>query len=162
VAKPKDLYMNTCRIKLKTAASSVTLVEAKKDTGLSVRGGLIWLLHAVEFFFVAAHSTTVRSKLLLSTVPDLATFPALGDRGVISVGEVLTMLSSSGGGWLKQPIVNKYLPPIPLASPNISLYWMSSVDVAEIRLVDMEARLLFTTAPLDQKTYVEIAEVWGW
>jgi len=58
--------------------------------------------------------------------------------------------------------VNSYLPPIPLATPILSVYAASDVDIASLREALIPMRLGFTTAPLDAAAYTEIAEAWGW
>lgn len=138
------------------------LVEGVRQTGLSVRGALIWLIHLVEVHFdlldlVAASAHNM--ELALCTRKGLTSMPDVGDHGVICK---LEAAMKTGGGPIVGPSVLHYLPPIPLAAPSISLYTKSNSHLASWVDSKLEARIGFTTAPLDAAAYTEIAETWGW
>jgi len=162
--KHKDVFMQfkDFRISL-DAADSSTLVTVSFDTGLSVRGQLMWLCHLVEVWNpVRAFANPVICEMALSTRAGLAVFPEIGDPGLIfkesHAGHVIT----TGGQTTRDPHQLRFLPPIPLAAPNLSMYAQMDADEAAYRGVLLTARMGYTTTPLDAGAYVEIAETWGW
>lgn len=164
--KPNDMFMNFTDVSVTTDASnSTTLVEGKVNTGLSIRGALIWLVHMIECYMPIKEliGTTAHGMLVaLSTRQGLVTMPNIGDDGVLSKFYQVYKLSTQGATELHSPLVNSYLPPIPLATPILSVYAASDVDIASLREALIPMRLGFTTAPLDAAAYTEIAEAWGW
>lgn len=162
----KDLFMNFADVSAMTdAANSGSLVEAAVNTGLSIRGQLIWLIHLIEVTFpiLDLHGgTNHQFGMALSTRAGLATMPNIGEGGLIARMTAAMKFTTSGAQMSFTPLVLHYLPPIPLASPQISIYVNTNVDLAGYRAKTIHARLGFTTAPLDAAAYTEIAEVWGW
>lgn len=159
---PKDAFMNFAVLHADTDASaSDTLVEAVLNTGLSIRGMLIWLIHLVEVHVPMAE-IDMEFQYCLSTRQGLASMPDLIDDGVISRGGLQTKLTTSGLAILEKPHAMHYLPPIPIATPQVSLYVRAAPDDASARNKPCDMRIGFTTAPLDAAAYTEIAETWGW
>jgi hypothetical protein len=161
----RDLYMQFKDISVALNASdSSYLVTDEMDTGLSIRGQLVWLIHLIEVFFqyTTGGSGAQVINFALSTVADLAALPALGDKGCLIVAQKEMAIATNGISYFNAPQQLKYLPPIPLAAPNLSIYAQTTADVSTLRSTTIKARLGFTTAPLDNAMYTEIAEVWGW
>lgn len=159
----RDLYLNFVALETAIdAANSSTLVEVVLNTGLSIRGGLVWLIHLVELFVRPPGSQAAEFSIALVTRQGLAAMPRVGDDGVIcKVNRTMTLITS---GMVAPflPSVLHYLPPIPIACPQISLYCAENADVSGDRGVAIEGRVGFTTTPLDSAVYTEIAEAWGW
>lgn len=157
-----DLFLNfkaiTC---LTDAADSATLAEAKINTGLSIRGMIIWLIHLLEVHMPLAGATcTVRAAL--STRQGLTSMPSQIDDGLICRWEQKQDIAAAGALVVVYPHAAHYLPPIPIATPEISLYVDASPDIAGMRAKPVDVRLGMTTSPLDAAAYTEIAETWGW
>lgn len=166
-ATTKDLYMNfkDVEVDLDSTTSTATLVEAETDTGLTIRGGLVWLLHLIEWYFSDdAAAASVTQIACLSTVAGQATMPELTDKGTIAKAQSAFQFATGVGFQfgLMQPFAQHYLPPIPIASPQICLYAKTNVDNSNLDGDTIRARIGFTTAPLDNAMYTEIAETWGW
>lgn len=162
-ALARDMYMQFKDVSVEYDGSdSSVLVEGQVDTGLSVRGQLIWLVHLVEFFFADDEGASQAQYVRICTRRGLVVLPDIGDNGVISGAERQLVVITSGTGFTMQPLVNHYLPPIPLASPQLSIYAETRTNEVTLRGDTVEARLGFTTAPLDSAAYTEIAETWGW
>lgn len=160
-APPTDAFMNFKDVTVDLdAADSSALVSNDENTGLSVRGALIWILHLVQVWLPYKQSA-VSSELTyaLSTVSGLTSMPSLGDRGLITKMHIAFF---GAGTLMISPQVQHYLPPIPLAAPQITAYAQTDVNDVPYRGLEIEARLGFTTAPLDAASYTELAEVWGW
>jgi hypothetical protein len=161
----KDLYMNFRTIATATDGTATNLVEQKMNTGLSVRGRLIWLIHQLELHFVMApaHAVDQAVRIALCTVEGLAAMPNLQDKGVIAVMAQMIHLNTNGeASWL-MPWVQKWLPPVPIAAPNISLYVQADFNNAGVQNKPIKARLGFTTLSAEEPgVYTEIAETWGY
>jgi hypothetical protein len=159
-----DLYMNFATLQGAYASTATNLVEVQVNTGLSIRGALIWLIHQVEFEHeaVAQAAVDIEPRYALSTRQGLSVMPGLGDDGVISAGRQLLVIVTSGAMSVQQPQVAQYLPPVPIATPQLSLYLIARVANAAVNSKAAKLRIGFTTAPLDSAVYTEIAEAWGW
>ncbi len=163
MAAPKDLYMNFKEITVVTdAANSVTLVEASVDTGLSIRGGFMWLIHLVEMEFDMPFIGTTHSLYAaLSVLKGRAVLPTYGQNGLITRYVRTFEALTSGFTNVQEPNRFSFLPPIPVAAPNLSLYAKSSLDHATLRGKDIHCRIGYTTTKLDSAAFLEIAEAWG-
>lgn len=163
--KARDLFMQFAAVRvLLDGADSSTLVEGKVPTGLSVRGGLIWLIHQVEWM-LPNHLLTqasVELEAAVCTVAGLAAMPQIHEKGVVAVDIEGCLLLTEGMTYFRHPVKDGFLPPVPLAAPNLSIYAKSGVDDANVRGEAVIARVGFTTAPLTNDVYAEIAETWGY
>ena len=160
-----DAFLNfKSWISATNATNAETLVEKKLNTGLSIRGKLVWLVHLIEIFIDARAESGVEARYqwALCTVAGLGALPRLTDKGVIAAGEQLFLFQTNGAESYKTPQQLTYLPPIPLAAPALSLYCRADLDNATFRALDVSVRVGFTTAPLDLGMYTEIAETWGY
>lgn len=164
MATTRDLYVQFKSIEGVYGANATTLQEDTVDTGLSIRGGLVWCIHFIEWWthmgFTSPNLQTY--DLVLSTVPGQAALPALGDRGTIGYYSGRTYLNTSGAGLIHQPHMQQLLPPVPIAAPQLVLYAQCGADLAGDRNQPFAVRIGFTTAPLSAAMYTEIAETWGW
>lgn len=159
--RPKDLFMNFATVEATWPAVTTVLTEQRHGTGLTIRGGDMWIIHMIEFHMVIPFVSASIAKLVLSTVKGAATIPNAGDKGFIAGASLEYFLNTNGGGILKQPDVQHLLPPMPLASPNVSLYIVSEADDAALDGQTVYARIGYTTVPMDPKAYLEIAETWA-
>jgi len=166
-ATARDLYVNFAVAKSAyDAANTTTLMHATIETGLSIRGGLAWLIHFIDFWFAPNNGANAHTQsLALSTRRDLAAMPGLGDQGLIDRCDTYFLYSTAiGQGWYPdlRPVRRPFLPPIPIASPAITLYNVVSINEGSLQGKEVIARIGFTTVPMSNALYTEIAEVWGW
>jgi len=138
------------------------LMEAEASTGLSIRGGFVWLIHMVQFFFLEEiRIPDMKLEIALSTRKGLPTMPRPQDSGYIA-GRMEAAYAVTTGAWLHgYPLDQHFLPPMPLASPTISAYYQTEGTQGREN-AEWWARVGFTTAPLTPAVYTEIAEPWGW
>lgn len=161
---PKDLFLNFAGVASRSHPSAGdSLQETVFNTGLSIRGALIWLIHLVEFNHMDLTANNHGTQMALSTRQGLTVMPELNDDGVIALSEDrLIGTFAAGASRFESPSVQKFLPPIPIAAPALSVYVIARSNHADSIDELCPLRLGFTTAPLDSKTYMEIAEAWGW
>jgi len=156
--------MNLATIPAQEGLTAATLHSQSLNTGLSLRGELIWLIHQVEFFvypYPSLSNTQWNLQVCLSTQSGLSSFPDADQRGVIASHYYTHLYPSSGNQWWvdEDPFIHSYLPPIPLASSMVIMYVYSNMTVAS---TNVWTRIGYTTVPLTSATYLEIAEAWGW
>lgn len=162
-ATSKDLYMQFLDVSVLLDGSDIrTLVSGKVDTGLSIRGELAFLIHKIEVLFATGQDTGGLQTVSLCTLGSLAAMPDLGGQGVLCKAERGLAWATSGITQITGPTALHYLPPLPLAAPEIHVYAQGDTDISALRGQKIEARLGFTTIPLDAAMYTEIAETWGW
>lgn len=162
---PKDLFMNFFPMTvLLDAANSTVLVELERPTGLHIRGELMFAVHLIEVGvqIVPVAGANILVDWALSTVPGLAALPVLGDRGLVAWGQRGISLVTEGESNWQLPVAHRYLPPIPVAASQLSLYAAASADHASLRTLPLRLRMGFTTTPLDAAAYTEVAETWAW
>lgn len=160
---PKDVFMQFADIEGSTGAVSNVLGEFVINTGLSVRGALIWIIHMIEIGFAGSLSGSFKGvEYAISSRGSLATMPELGDHGVLVRGKRLLSFLTSGAALAVEPHRLPFSPPVPIAAPALHLYVQGAADHADGRNKRVDARVGFTTVPLDSALYTEIAEVWGW
>lgn len=162
-ASSRDDYMNFVGTKVMLGADTSVVVKGEIDTSLSVRGGLAWLIHLVEW--VMGYWTSpgqLLKRAVLSTRNNLTSYPALYDDGVID--QCIRDTSYEAGGHatdLWMPKRHGYLPPIPIASSKLALYAHTvahnAASVGEV----IECRIGFTTIKLGAAAYTEVAETWS-
>ena len=160
-----DMFLQFAGLKGRTDAVDTTrLTETHVKTGLSIRGQLVWLLHLVEEQDEVVPVTGVEGLLHwgVSTIQGLATMPSITDKGCVVRGRTLLSYQTTGMTSRMTPFALHYLPPVPVAAPELSLYVQMSVNHLTWIDIAVNVRLGFTTAPLDAAMYTEIAEVWGW
>lgn len=160
----KDLYMNFMSIDVDLdAADSTTVVEQQVNTGLSVRGGLAWLIHLVEIYFTDASVHQNYLLAALSTRHGETEVPTIFDGGCIAAARRDSFTAGSAYWTFDyQPKQINYLPAIPIAAQSISLYAASETNSATYQGETIEVRIGYTTVELDAKMYLEIAEAWGY
>lgn len=160
--KPTDVFMQFAAFSGVWPGVTTVLSTADLKTGLSIRGGIMWLIHMVELITAAPNLNGIHVQVSLSVRDALTVFPKLDDPGVLAHMEMEAHFNTSGRMIWGFPMVSHFLPPIPLAAPNLSLYWQSSADDAGLDGEDVIARVGYTTSPLDAKAYAEIAETWAY
>lgn len=159
---PTDLYMQFFDMRVRMDASdSTVLAEASKPTGISIRGKLAFLVHLIEWSHWFDGATNV-IRMALSTRAGLTVLPNNTDDGVLGRCDRQITVTTTGGHTEINPIQMNYLPPIPFAAPQLSLYTSTLTDVAQLRGDFNYMRFGFTTTPLTAAMYTEIAETWGW
>lgn len=160
--KPTDVFMQFATLEGVWPGVTTGLTEAKLKTGLSIRGGLMWLVHMVELITTQPSVSGNRAQVSLSVREDLVTTPRLSDAGCIAEFMQHCLFAASGRSIGQFPKVAHFLPPVPLAAPNLSLYWVSSADDVALDGLPVIARVGYTTSPLDARSYAEIAETWAY
>lgn len=160
--KPTDIFLQFAAWTLTWPAVSTTLVEEPKNTGLSVRGGLMWLVHLVELLGAfSSGATNVTIRAALSIIKGATIMPRPADKGYVAGFSSLSRFTTSGMYEQPLPAVLSYLPPVPIAAPNLSGYIVSDTDVPGLDAKELFMRIGYTTEPLDAKGYAEIAETWA-
>lgn len=157
----QDLFMQWYPIEITLDAADSSSLEINTfTTGLSIRGEYAWLIHCVEVNFDSAYWMTTLNKISasLATKPDYAAVPGSQEQGVIFAAAVHFNILTSGGGIHFEPYVWHSLPPTIIAAPRLTLYAASAVDLAGLRGTAVVGRLGYTTVPIEDKTYLEIAE----
>lgn len=161
-AKMRDLYMNIFPFSVTLADPADTFVEQKHATGMSIRGGLAWLVHLVEIAFLKGMSVTNHVAVTVSTVANLGAMPDVADKGTLVAGALDHVFTTSGRAFHVRPSAWHFLPPLPIATANISAYAQCESDEVALQLATINGRLGFTTVELDAALYTEIAETWGY
>lgn len=148
--------------KIVSAAASNTLVETELPTGLTIRGGFAWLIHFVEFTFaeIQAASTDQTLQFALSVRQGESAVPKITDSGTISRINLAILYQTSGVVIQSQTIRDPFLPPVIVANPKLSAYFATGTDEAGFRSKTFRFRIGYTTVPIDQRMYLEIAETW--
>lgn len=161
-ATPSDMYMNFLDATVTMGATSTDVVSTEVATGLSIRGGLAFLIHKVEWCFnnIGAAATSYL-EAALSTRSGETSVPELGDQGTIDRYFLDCNGGTSSSFYQSLPIHHNFLPPIPVAAPKIVCYATASVDTAVFRSKTLECRIGFTTVKIDSRMYTELAETWG-
>lgn len=159
---PTDAFMQFKEFKLTAPSDTSTLKEEKVPTGLSVRGQLAYLIHLVQ---VWPHNLSPNFKFwtwALCSVEGLSAMPQVSDKGVVAKGEQrLVIAGAAYATHIVGPMAQSFLPPVPFAAPNLSLYWQGAANHAD-GSGDYYARIGFTTAPMDSAMVLEVAETWGY
>jgi hypothetical protein len=88
--------------------------------------------------------------------------PIAGDDGTIMYCERQTFLTTSGAMDTTWPKRYPFLPPVPIAAPELHLYAMVATNIAALYGDTVHGRFGFTTAPAEVGMALEIHEVWGW
>lgn len=161
--KAQDLFMQWYPVGITTnGTNSTTLSEEEFTTGLSIRGDYAWLIHRVELSMPTMYLMTASNAmcLCLSVSQGETTRPTLRIAGTIVDMTITSHLLTSGHSLMPQPFIWPCLPPTVIASPKLSFYANTAVDVAALRSQWIYGRLGYTTIPIDQKLYLEIAETW--
>lgn len=173
-ATSTDMFLQFAPFAGELGSPTTALQELQVGTGLSIRGQLIWLIHWVEFWLdlsaIMSETTFVDAEFwqVISTRKGLSVIPTLDDDGVVAVCMHQVNVKAAAGTAENvanvnvQPIRQQFLPPVPLAAPNLSLYSVCADSVPVSVAAPSVARIGFTTAPLDAAAYTEIAETWGW
>ena len=160
--KSQDLFMQWYPVRVTLdAADSSALAEAEFTTGLSIRGDYAWIIHRVEMEFPTwlDQTAVVNLQCALSTVNGETVMPEIDSKGVIvRLSQTFVVLVAEAGIILKQPHVWTSLPPTIIATPKLSFYCRTTVDNVPFRGDPIIARIGYTTVPIDDKTYLEIAE----
>lgn len=155
-----DVFMQFAVLQATWAAVSTTLVEGSLKTGLSIRGGLLWLIHMIQIYQKHCEITNAVCSQVVSSIEGLSALPTPTDKGCLEAFSHCRHFTTNGGSVLKMPHEQKFLPPIPFAGPNLSLYLQSTVDAPLLDGTVCYARVGYTTAPIDKDAYAELAEVW--
>jgi len=163
-AKAADQFMNFAGVESRTdAVDSTVAEETELRTGLSVRGKLIWLIHQVEWWPTVLTGNIDNIRMAISTRKGLGIVPALTDDGTVCIMEN-RMVGAAAAGLAEDDSPKKltFLPPVPIASPTLSVYIASTQNHADAVDKLCAMRIGFTTSELDSAAYTEIVETWGW
>lgn len=163
-AGPKDQFLNFLDLTSKfNAADSSNIEETTWNTGLSIRAGLAFLIHQLEVIFQPFDASNEQILMLATETGKTSLgLTHYGDRGVMCMARSRWRVYTQGGGALNQPHVLRWLPPFPIAAPQIVTYLQTSLDEAGLRGQPVGIRLGYTTTEVDGAMYAEIAETWGY
>lgn len=161
-ANPTDVFMQFAAIGGVWPGVTTVLTEVALKTGLSIRGGLMWLLHQIEFATSQPAANASIMSMALSVRDGLVTMPTIEDPGCLAELTMMRLVTTTGATTWAFPHVQHFLPPIPLAAPNLSLYFRTTTDDSGLDTNRASVRLGYTTTPLDAKAYAEIAETWAY
>lgn len=158
----KDIYMQFRGTSLAIdGTNSTTVVRVDMETGLTIRGGLAWLIHKIEARWSDFPEVDNTIRWGLSALSTLAGLPNINGDGTLAIGESTVRLTTSGIATFVQPHVQRFLPPLVYARSKISLYAGSQADEAGIRGDFLDVRIGYTTVKLDPAVLTEIIETWG-
>lgn len=157
-----DVFMNFAMIRATiNAANSSTLAKGSVQTGLSVRGNLAWLIHRLELIIPTQNDGYNWVDAVLSANPGHSTLPSLDDDGVIAHMREGFNIKTSGASPIDFPKKDTFMPPVIYAKKTMNLYVKSNTDYAGYRNKDVLIRIGYTTIPVEEGTYTEVAETWG-
>lgn len=156
-----DIYMNWFGMEVTAAAASNTLSEASMNAMGGVATGKAWRIHEIEWFPNTSATTSIVLDLAISTRKSLSAMPAINDKGLVAVYRLRTFYTANAMDSTEQPIVRGFLPPMIIASPNLSLYCQTNVDHAAQQSVAHRARIGFTVVELDSDAYRELYGTWN-
>lgn len=144
------------------AVNVTTLVTSRLDTNMSVRGTMAWRLHRLDlrmpFSLASSHALAVG----LSTRAGLTAVPTFTQRGCIQRWDAEWEAPAPGSIYTMFPVVDMFVPAVPLAAPAIHIYAATDVHLDELRGLKCAVRLGFTTEELDGDMRQELLDVWGW
>ena len=162
-ANPTDVFMQFAAWLITWPGITTTLTETSKNTGLSVRGGLMWLIHVAELTGQFLHGIdALILECALSTIKGASAVPTPVSKGYVAGWSCTAALNTNGLSFGVFPWRSTFLPPIPIAAPNLSAYIVGSDDAAALDGKDVHVRVGYTTTPLDARAYAEIAETWSY
>lgn len=162
-ARAQDLFMQWAPIEVTLdGADSSSLETDSMTTGLSIRGDYGWLIHRLEVsgsFMEYIVGSANQLEVAVAVTDQYTTFPQINEKGVIAhLGMVYALTGASGGAAFSVPLVWPCLPPTIIASPKVTVYAHSTQDDAGLRGKTLFMRFGYTTVPLDDRSYLEIAE----
>jgi hypothetical protein len=160
-AMQQDLFMQWRTFKLSTdATDSSDVATDQMATGLSIRGDYAWIIHRVEMAWNSWRLSAADNFFAcgLTTESGRTSTPDVADKGCIATLSFTWKVGAAAEAIMQEPLVWGCLPPMIIASPNIHLYCQTGADEAALRSKSATIRIGYTTVPIDQKTYLEIAE----
>ena len=162
----KDQYMNFFTVNVQSAANSATLVVGNFNTGSGMATNLAWRIHKVELFTENTWDGAAGGAEMLwalSTRKAALALPGLTDKGTITAfRRNITVVSASGAFSSRAPQTADYLPPMIIASPNLSIYCQTVNNFNGGQNHNQEMRIGFTTEKLSEGLYREVFETWNY
>ena len=163
----RDQYMNFFSMEVTSGANASTLVNENYNTGAGVSTQLAWRIHSVEYYSRGSWSGATdqhRVTCALSTRKDLSAIPELIDKGTIAVFTgVLNVYGTPANAWdNRYPIVQTFLPPMLVASPNFTIYFQANANFSGQQSAVQNIRIGFTTEKLTESAYREVFETWNY
>lgn len=159
--KPNDVFGQFFAMTVSSGADASAWEKNEIPTGLSIRGGYIWLIHAIEFMPVLLAVTIDRLTFAVSTRKGLMAVPNLPDDGLLAICDIHANDATPGFQQMVFPHEKRFMPPLPFASPNLTFGVIGKTDEISMRGINHEARVYFTTLAVEEGVYTEIAEVWS-
>lgn len=158
----RDVFLNFFSLSVTAGGASNVLATQAHTTAAGVATQVGWRIHTVEWFPVRSMTASLLVTLALSTRKGLAAMPALGDKGLVAKHETKFVLATSGAGFAPDgPAMQSFLPPIIIATPNLSLYCITDTDHAPQQSVVHRCRIGFTMVELDSAVYTELWQTWN-
>lgn len=148
-------------IDVASGADASVLAEGTAATGLSIRGQYAWLIHELQFDAPKPpDGADFYLNACLSVVGGETAMPELDDKGVIEKFTSYGLFTTSGyqvKEWCPRKVT--WQPPVIIASPQLSMYVQGTNDAA-LNSKTYRMRIGYTTIPMSQSEYLEIAETW--
>lgn len=160
-AEARDIYLNWFGMEVTSAANSATLQETAMNSMGGIATRIAWRIHVIEMFPVIGSTTNLGLTLAVSTRKNLAEMPAINDKGLVCFHKTTLYVVTSGGGIIHQPAVYNYLPPMIVASPNLSFYCQTDINDSPQQSKVHSCRIGFTAVELTSDVYQELYGTWN-
>lgn len=162
--KITDELMQFATVSVRLDASDASaLVDAPLQTGLTVRGDMVWKIHRLDIRM--PHTAGVTDYVLaagLSMRAGLAGVPLTSDPGCIYRWDRQFDIAANGVVYQGWPVVDTFMPALPIAGPTARLYAALDADQAVMRNQLIAVRIGFTTEKMTKAMWQELLDVWGW
>ena len=163
----RDQFLNFFVLTKPSQAAATTLSTADFNTGAGVATMLAWRIHKIEWYNEGSFSGAADGNAMevgISTRKSLTVLPSLTDKGTIAVFRLVATVYGAGTGmtYVEYPKVQDFLPPMLIATPNISIYIDCTADFAGMQSKTQFVRIGFTSQKLTESAYREVFEPWNY
>lgn len=163
----KDQYMNFFTIEVTSSSNSANIAEESVPTGSGMATNLAWRIHKVEVFSDntwTGYTSGSRQHWALSTRKGLSAIPGLDDKGTLCrfATTIQAFGTPANAYQFTQPLVQDFLPPMIIATPNLSFYFVTETNFAGAQNQVQKLRIGFTTEKLTESLYREVFETWNY
>ncbi len=158
----RDVYVNFFPMQVLFGANASVLVQNNHNAPMGMGLGFAWEIHSIDWYPPPfADGASAIATFAISTRRGLTTMPVLTDKGTLAVFKTSLLWQTSGASYQVLPERTSWLPPVVLASPNMSLYAQVSATHASFNSKLVEARINFTMVELDKALYEELFQTWN-
>lgn len=150
-----------------TQASGGAFGETEIDTQLSIERGIIWLIHAIEFYFTPheLHEVAADAAETMSLQVTRETQTAMLDydqadllcKHEVSIQRSAAIGTDAGPLWTfhETPKVFNYVPPLPYAAQNI---YFGIISTSSSILENAFLRVRYTVRSVSDKYFFRVAQ----